>query len=760
MIKSFGEFLTRHPRTIVCSVMLAALLVATGAARLQFVPDYRAFFDQNNKDYQQLQHLEAQFGATDDLLLGYKPASGDATTPQAMAVVAELADGLREMPFAGRVSSVAGLTVAVNTPEGPKLTSLRALSSDGPVDPGLWAQAVNEVAKLTTGTLLAPDRSIAAAHVTTATPVPAHYTDTKAVNDYVVALRDRVEAELGDKGTVVLAGVLPYYHMIMELAVRDVGLLVPCVLLFAILILRSLLSSWRATLACATPIVAAVLTTVGAHGWLGYPVTAATMVAPIMVLVISLAYVVHYADTYLHIRPECESAAEAAHKSLAENLLPLSLTTLTTMLGFLTLNFAVSPVYRQMGNSVLVGVLMAAIAATLLMPAMLSWLDPPYWRKKGILSRGLEKLGSVISRPIQSRWIIVTAVLSIVGLLACIPMNTVDDNISNWFKDSTRLRQDNIVVNQRLTGMQQLYYALPAGKQGAAADPAYLAKVDRFAQWLRLQDNVAAVRSLPDVVRALAHNFGTQVGVNGLPHSQALVQQLLWAYSFSAPPDDHVTGLLNDQHSASLVHIAVHNLPGDEFQALDKRAQAWLQQNLPDMQVAPGTSAVMMFSKMAHDNIAPMIVGTLGVLLVAGLVVVIGLRSKRLGLLTVLPALLPVGLAFGVWGLISGHVGIALSVVANAALGIIVDDIIHVLARYRAARKRGMDAQQACAYTVSHVGGALTTTTLVLSVGMGLLSFASIQPTHEMGLMMPLIFIFAWLSTLVLLPQLLTRFDK
>jgi predicted RND superfamily exporter protein len=282
--------------------------------------------------------------------------------------------------------------------------------------------------------------------------------------------------------------------------------------------------------------------------------------------------------------------------------------------------------------------------------------------------------------------------------------------------------------------------------------------VERFVAWLREQQGVMAVRSLPDFIKGVGRSFGAEG--DALPSDATQVEQLLLSYQFSAPPGDRAMGLVNDAYSSSLVHVSVRNGTGEEYQGLDRRAQAWLKRNLPELNVYPGTSAVMMFSKMAHENIPPMVIGALSVLAVAGLIVCIGLRSLRLGLIALIPALLPAGLAFGVWGLISGHFGIALSVVTDASLGIIVDDCIHVLGRYHSARKRGAATAEACQYTISHVGGAITTTTLVLSVGVGLLAFSSVQPTHEMGVVMPIIFVFAWFSTLVLLPQILMRLDR
>ncbi len=760
MLDRLGTFLTNHPRGVTACVLALVAVVAAGSLRLHFITDYRAYFDPRNVDYQQLASLEARFGPSDDLLLAYAPSSGDATTPDAIRHVAALADGLREMPFAARVDSVADLPVAINTAEGSMVTTLRVLSEQAH-DPETWAAAVDAVAKLTSGSILARDRSIAAAHVVIDTPVPATYADSKSVNEYVLALRDRIEQEAGDDGEVLLAGVLPYYHSILELAARDIALLIPVCLLVAILILRSLLASWRATWVCCIPVVAAVLTTCGVHGWIGYPVTVASLVAPIMVLVISLAYMVHLADTYLDVRAQQPGAAEAARISLRENLLPLLLTAGTTMLGFAAMNASVSPPYRHLGNSVLIGIASAVVYALQLMPALLCWIDPPFLRKKTPLRRGLDWLSGVITVPIRSPAILATGGLVVAGILACIPLNIIDDNISQWFSDSSRLRQENIIIDQRLTGMQQLYYALPAGAAGAVREPAYLEQVDHFAQWLRQQPNVSAVRALPDLIQTLARNFGIQGADERLPQDPATIEQLLFTYELSAPPGDHGSGLLDAERSASLIHVSLHNMPGDEFQAFDRRAQAWLAKNLPQMDVAPGNSAVMMFSKMAHENIPPMIWGTVIVLALTSLIVSIGLRSIRLGLICLVPCLLPIGLAFGVWGMISGHIGIALSVVSTAALGIIVDDTIHVLARYKAARKDGqVNAHDACEYSICHVGGAITTTTLVLAAGVGLLGFSSVQPTHEMGIWMCITFLFAWVCTLVLLPQLLTRFDR
>ncbi|MDX1496003.1 MAG: MMPL family transporter [Salinisphaeraceae bacterium] len=756
-----GALSTSRPRLITWSVIVVTLLVAIGAYRLTLQTDYRYYFDSDNPDRQAFAELDISFGGTDDILLGLMPDSGKVLTPGNMLRLAAIQDALLDTPFAQRVTSVADVAVALPgaTPEeGPQITTLRALAESGVPDPEVWQRAVAEVTRLTQGTLLAKDASIAAAHVRIELPENNDFWDTRAVLQHARALQTDFEANNPD-AKLLLAGVLPYYHEILELAMRDIYALFPFAIGIAALMLRMLLGSWRASGACAVPVLCAVVTTVGINGWIGFPVTVAILVVPIIVLVIALAYAVHFTDTHLQLRAEHESARDSALQSLRENIEPVLLTGGTTILGFLAMNSSIAPPYRYMGNITAIGIGVAVVYVVLVMPAMLAMVDPPYWRKKGLLRRGLEAIGERFSKPIHNPLFLIGTPLVILALLACIPLNTVDDNISEWFSGDTRLRQDNLLVDERLTGMQQLYYQLPAPGPHVVHDPAYLKKVEAFAEWLKTQEGVVAVRMLPTLVRSLNESFGD--GSRAIPQDPGVTEQLLWTYEFSAAPGDRATGLLNEDRSASLVHVSLRNRPGHEFQAFDRKAQAWLAENAGHLEAPGGNSGVMMFSRMALQNIPPMITGTLAVLLFAAVLVAVVLKSVRLGLISIVPNLLPVGLAFGTWGLVSGHIGIALSVISTAALGIIVDDCIHLLERYKEGRKGGTASPAAaCRHAIRRVGGAITITTMVLCVGMGLIGFSQVQPTHELGLWLAIAIAYAWFCDLFLLPQLLTRFDK
>ena len=133
-----------------------------------------------------------------------------------------------------------------------------------------------------------------------------------------------------------------------------------------------------------------------------------------------------------------------------------------------------------------------------------------------------------------------------------------------------------------------------------------------------------------------------------------------------------------------------------------------------------------MFSHITKRNIDNMLVGTtLALILISG-VLMVALRSFRIGLISLLPNLAPAVLAFGTWGIFVGQVNVGLSIVVTMTLGIVVDDTVHFLSKYlRARREQGLNAEDAVRYAFSSVGRALIVTSVILVVGFSILSLSN-----------------------------------
>ncbi|HIP53481.1 MAG TPA: RND transporter, partial [Chromatiales bacterium] len=132
-----------------------------------------------------------------------------------------------------------------------------------------------------------------------------------------------------------------------------------------------------------------------------------------------------------------------------------------------------------------------------------------------------------------------------------------------------------------------------------------------------------------------------------------------------------------------------------------------------------------------------------------------------IGLVSLIPNLAPAAMAFGVWGLLVGEVGLALSVVAAMTLGIVVDDTVHFLSKYlRARREMNLAPTAAVRYAFSTVGMALWVTTLVLVAGFSVLMFSEFKLNSGMGLLTALAIALALFADFLFLPPLLMKIEE
>ena len=148
-------------------------------------------------------------------------------------------------------------------------------------------------------------------------------------------------------------------------------------------------------------------------------------------------------------------------------------------------------------------------------------------------------------------------------------------------------------------------------------------------------------------------------------------------------------------------------------------------------------------------------------MILISIILIFALRSFKIGLLSLIPNLIPASLAFGVWGIAVGQVGLALSVVTGMTLGIVVDDTVHFLSKYlRARREKNLGSEDAVRYAFNTVGLALLVTSIVLIAGFLVLTFSAFQLNSNMAFMTAVTIVFAILADFLLLPPILMALDR
>jgi hypothetical protein len=304
-------------------------------------------------------------------------------------------------------------------------------------------------------------------------------------------------------------------------------------------------------------------------------------------------------------------------------------------------------------------------------------------------------------------------------------------------------------------------YELTSGEPGGVNDPAFLAKVEAFAQWWRAQPEVTHVLTFTDVIKRLNRTMhGDDPAWYRIPEDRELAAQYVLLYELSLPVGLDLNTLVDFDKSSVRLVASVKNQASRELIALERRASAWLEANAPGISTGPGTGVSMIFAQLSQDNIFSMMEGALVSAILISLTMILSLRSFKFGFVSLIPNLLPAAIAYGIWGMTVGQVNLAVAAVFSVSSGIVIDDTIHFLSKYlRARRIDGKSPADAVRYSFNTTGTALFVNTAVLVLGFLVLTVSDFSVNSSLGLMTALIIGIALIFDLLFLPALLLKVD-
>jgi len=338
----------------------------------------------------------------------------------------------------------------------------------------------------------------------------------------------------------------------------------------------------------------------------------------------------------------------------------------------------------------------------------------------------------------------------------------LDDNFINYFDQRYEIRQSADFIRDNLAGMDTIEYALDSGESSGINNPAYLAKIEEFANWYRQQPYVTHVTVLTDIIKRLNKNLhGDDPAFYKIPANRELAAQYLLMYEMSLPYGLDLNDQINVDKSSTRMIVLINGASSKQIRQTDENARAWLKQYAPQTMQTHGASISMMFSNISKTNIDQMLSGTLIALMMISLLLIAALKSWRLGLLSLVPNLFPALMTFGIWGFFVGQVGLTVAIVGTLTLGIVVDDTVHFLSKYQRARTElGKNAEEAVRYAFHTVGRALVITTVVLVLGFSTLILSGFKINADMGILTAMAISIALILDVFCLPPLLMLLDR
>jgi predicted RND superfamily exporter protein len=337
----------------------------------------------------------------------------------------------------------------------------------------------------------------------------------------------------------------------------------------------------------------------------------------------------------------------------------------------------------------------------------------------------------------------------------------VNGQLLKYFDKSIEFRLDTEFIINNLSGIDIAEYSVPAIGENGINDPKYLQNLEKFSNWLNIQPEVDHVLSISDIFKRLNKNMhNNDESWYKIPDSKELAAQYLLFYELSLPYGLDLTDRINIDKSASRLSVTLKDLSTNQILTFKQKSDNWIKENLPSYMESGATGPAIMFSFISKRNTDAMLYGNLFALIVISSIIMIALKSIKIGLISLIPNLIPVALGFGIWAILIGQINMAASFAFAVCLGIIVDDTIHFLSKYlRAKRENGFDARQAVRYTFNNVGVALLVTTIILVGGFMVLAQSDFKVNSYLGMLCAIIIGCALVADFILLPSLLIWID-
>ncbi|OUS23766.1 hypothetical protein A9Q99_27415 [Gammaproteobacteria bacterium 45_16_T64] len=753
--RSIANWLVDHRLFAFLTTMIIIGATLPGIGKLTFTADYKIFFDEDNPQLAAHEFIETTYSKIDNVLYILAPKNGDAFTQENLAAVEWLTQQSWLLPYSQRVDSVTNFQHTMADGDDLLVEDL----VEGAIEK--TDAEIQTIKRIATSDPLLIHRLISPTGHVTAVDAMLAFPDDKPTESLaelipaVRALADQFRTRYPDFD-LYISGMAPFNNAFDEIANQDAERLMPIMIVVVLILVSFLLRSLASAGITLIIVIIGVAATFGVVGFFEVELNSINTAAPTIILTLAVADCVHLLSHFIIQRQKGNSKIESMKTSLDANLLPVFLTSFTTAIGFLSMNFSDSPPFRTLGTIAALGVALTFIFSITVLPQLAIWLTRKVPKTDIERSKGF---GLLAAFTIKHQNALFWGTLAV--SFACmyfIPYNQLNDDNIEYFSKNVDIRKAADFAEQNLTGVNIIEHSLSAGETNGVNSIEFLSTISDFVEWYRAQPEVLHVFTYTDIIKRLNKNMHNDDETwNKLPESRELAAQYSLMYELSLPFGMDLNNQINLDKSAIRITVTLKNVKAVEIIALEKRAQQWLAEHAPHI-ASPGAGPSVMFANIGQRNIESMITGTIIATLLISLTLMLSLGSWKLGLLSLIPNAFPALMMFGIWGYFVGEVNLGAAVVLSITLGIVVDDTVHFLSKFlRAKREHKHTTEEAIHYAFTHVGSSLLITTFVLALGFATLFWSNFTVNSTLGIMVAFTIIIAIVFDFLFLPGLLIK---
>ena len=493
--------------------------------------------------------------------------------------------------------------------------------------------------------------------------------------------------------------------------------------------------SWRIAGLLVVAILVSVVWTMGLFAVMGFTNNILASMLPPLVIILAIADDVHIVQHFNHELRETGSKEHAFKSSVQHLFVPLLGASGTTVLGLLSLSTSDVVAVRSFGIGAATGVMVDFFMSLVLVPTLLMFLRPDTATapQERYLVGPMQRVARLSIRHAGRVIAVAAAIVAVSGVgLAWLH---VDTNHINFFADGHPLHQSADVIDRDLSGIYN-FSILFEGEPDSMKSPDTLRRMEELRTRVEGLPFVRKVISVADYVKRVNRELnGGDPAAAVIPASRDAVAQELFVFELS----DDGRAELEQINRAEAEAAAVFSGSGITTTA---------------------TGSGRIFSTLDHYLVVSQLSSFITAFVTVFAVIFIVFRSARFGLLAIIANALPVCAVLGVMGWLGISLNVATVMVASVALGVVDDDTIHFIGRFRRETAAGASTEQAIELAAMHEGRASLTTAIITSLGFGVMLLSEYKPTAWFGGLLALTMLVAFLTEVFVVPALIVLLPR
>ena len=760
MTARIADFVYRFRFPLSAAILLGFVVLLPSTNITEIDNDISMWISEDDPVYQTYERFREEFGGQRTLIVALR--SQDLFTPERLEFIRQITEDIERVDAVDRVQSLSTANIVRSLPP----------SDSGDDDGGIEVQPLLEDAldeesalrvraralgdALLRGDLVSEDGTVTALVVSF---------DEDRIDDVragvIARIHDLIDPRLPDGMEAFYNGSLEISETYNRITLENTKNLTPPILAITVGAIYFMFRSWRITGLLVVAVLVSAVWTMGLFVQMGFTYNVLASMLPPLVIILAIADDVHIVQHFNHELRATGDKEYAFKSSIRHLFTPLLGASATTALGLASLATSEVVAVRSFGVGAAVGVMVDFVMSLVFVPTLLMLLKPetgiaPQERYLLQPMRRVARFAIDNAKPVA---IVTVAIMAVAA--AGIGRLRVDTNHINFFAEDHPLHRSASVIDQQLSGIYS-FNVLLEGAPESMRSPDALQRMEELRARLEQLPFVRKVVSLADYVKRVnreLHDGDASAAV--LPASAEAIAQELFVFGLSDEGRRELERVAASDYSRAQVSVKLASMSSDlvfeQINRAEREAHAVFEESGITATV---TGSGRIFATLDHYLVVSQISSFGTAFLTVFAVIFVVFRSARYGLLGIIANALPVCAVLGIMGWFGISLNVATVMVASVALGIVDDDTIHFIGRFRRETAAGAGAEDAIEAATMHEGRASLTTAIINSLAFGIMVFSPYKPTAWFGGLLAITMAIAFLAEVLVVPAVITLLPR